>query len=110
MKIFLHLSKEEQRKRLLARIGEPSKNWKITQADATERKYWEAYMHAYSECLGATSRHHSPWYVVPADDKPNARLIVSQILLDSLSELGMRYPQPSQHALQELKSALEEET
>ena len=78
IKFFLHLSKEEQRKRFLARIDEPEKNWKFSAADIEERKFWKQYMKAYEECLSATSTRDSPWYVVPADDKENARLIVSQ--------------------------------
>ena len=92
IKIFLHLSYEEQRKRFLARIDEPEKNWKFSTADIHERKYWKHYMTAYEECLHATSTHHAPWFVVPADDKENARLIVSQIVLDALGELKMAYP------------------
>jgi PPK2 family polyphosphate:nucleotide phosphotransferase len=92
VKFFLHLSKEEQRKRFLARIDEPEKNWKFSLNDIEERKYWKRYMEVYGECLGATSTGHSPWYLVPADDKENARLIVSQILLDALEELRMEFP------------------
>src|SRR5512135_2367052 len=92
IKFFLHLSKEEQRKRFLERIDEPEKNWKFSLADIHERKYWKHYMEAYEACLSATSTHHAPWYVVPADDKENARLIVSQIILDALNELEMAYP------------------
>ena len=92
IKIFLHLSKEEQRKRFLERIDEPDKNWKFSLADFNERKYWKEYMKAYEACLNATSAHHAPWYVVPADDKENARLIVSKIALDALNELQMVYP------------------
>ena len=92
IKFFLHLSKEEQRKRFLDRIDEPEKNWKFSTADIVERKYWKQYMQAYEQCLSATSSQHSPWYIVPADDKENARLIVSQIVLDTLDELGMTYP------------------
>ena len=77
VKFFLHLSKEEQRKRFLERIDQPEKNWKFSLADIEERKFWKQYMKAYEECLGATSTRAAPWYVVPADDKPNARLIVS---------------------------------
>jgi PPK2 family polyphosphate:nucleotide phosphotransferase len=91
-KIFLHLSYEEQRKRFLARINEPEKNWKFSASDIHERKYWKQYMKAYEDCLRATSTHHAPWYVVPADDKENARLIVSQIVLDALGGLKMAYP------------------
>jgi PPK2 family polyphosphate:nucleotide phosphotransferase len=83
VKFYLHLSKEEQRKRFLQRIDEQEKNWKIGLADIEERKFWKQYMTAYEECLGATSTRDAPWYVVPADDKENARLIVSQIVLDT---------------------------
>jgi len=92
IKFFLHLSKEEQRKRFLARIDEPDKNWKFSMADVEERKLWKHYMKAFEECLGATSTKDSPWYVVPADDKENARLIVSQIILDTFDELDLVYP------------------
>jgi PPK2 family polyphosphate:nucleotide phosphotransferase len=104
IKIFLHLSKEEQRKRFLERIDEPDKNWKFSLADIQERKYWKQYMKAYEACLNATSTHHAPWYVVPADDKENARLIVSRIVLDSLHELKMAYPKTTAKRRQELKS------
>ena len=92
VKIFLHLSKEEQRQRFLARIDEPNKNWKFSTADIEERKFWKQYRHAYEECLSATSTDDCPWFVVPADDKNNARLIVSQIVVDTMDGLGMSYP------------------
>ena len=92
VKIFLHLSKQEQLQRFLARIDEPDKNWKFSAADVEERKFWKQYRRAYEECLGATSTDDSPWFVVPADDKENARLIVSQIVVDTLDGLGMSYP------------------
>ncbi len=104
VKFFLHLSKDEQRKRFLERIDEPDKNWKLSLADIQERKYWKDYMHAYEECLSATSTHHAPWYVVPADDKENARLIVSQIILDTFSELKMAYPKTTPKRRTELNS------
>jgi PPK2 family polyphosphate:nucleotide phosphotransferase len=104
VKFFLHLSKEEQRKRFLARIDEPEKNWKFSLADIQERKYWKRYMEVYGECLGATSTDDAPWYVVPADDKQNARLIVSQIVLDTLEDLKMAYPTVSAKRRQELLS------
>ena len=104
VKFFLHLSKEEQRKRFLARIDEPDKNWKFSTTDIKERKFWKHYMRAYEECLGATSSSDSPWYVVPADDKKNARLIVSQIVLHTLEGLKMRYPRVSAERERELKS------
>ena len=104
IKVFLHLSPEEQRKRFLERIDEPDKNWKFSLADIHERKYWKQYMKAYEACLNATSTHHAPWYVVPADDKENARLIVSQIVLDALKELKMAYPKTTAKRMRELKS------
>ena len=104
IKIFLHLSHEEQRKRFLARIDEPDKNWKFSLSDIHERKYWDQYMEAYEECLKATSNHHAPWYVVPADDKQNARLIVSQIVLDALTDLKMTYPKTTTKRHEELES------
>jgi PPK2 family polyphosphate:nucleotide phosphotransferase len=104
IKIFLHLSKEEQRKRFLQRIDEPEKNWKFSLADIHERKYWKHYQEAYEACLSATSTHHAPWYVVPADDKENARLIVSQVVLDTLESLKMAYPRTTAQRKVELKS------
>jgi PPK2 family polyphosphate:nucleotide phosphotransferase len=103
IKFFLHLSEEEQRKRFLARIDEPEKNWKFSNADIEERKFWKHYMKAYEQCLGATSTGNSPWYVVPADDKENARLIVSQIILDTFAELKMTYPKTSAKRRRELQ-------
>ena len=102
VKFFLHLSKEEQRKRFLARIDEPEKNWKFSLADIEERKFWKHYMTAFEECLHATSTRDAPWYVVPADDKENARLIVSQIVLDTLEGLKMSYPKTSAKRRREL--------
>ena len=104
VKIFLHLSRGEQRKRFLARIDEPDKNWKFSTSDIHERKYWKHYMKAYEDCLRATSTHHAPWYVVPADDKENARLIVSQIVLDALGGLKMAYPKTTAKRRLELLS------
>ncbi len=104
LKVFLHLSKEEQRKRFLERIDEPDKHWKFTFADIHERKYWKQYMNAYEACLSGTSTHHAPWYIVPADDKDNARLIVSQIVLDTLNELKMAYPKTTAKRRRELEA------
>src|ERR1022692_3301221 len=104
VKFFLHLSKEEQRKRFLARIDEPEKNWKFSTADIAERGFWKQYMQAYEKCLGATSTRDAPWYVVPADDKENARLIVSRIVLDTLEELKMSYPKTDARRRRELLS------
>ncbi|VVC85482.1 ADP-polyphosphate phosphotransferase [Sideroxydans sp. CL21] len=104
IKFFLHLSKEEQRKRFLARIDNPDKNWKFSTADIEERKYWDKYMQAYEACLSATSTAKSPWYVVPADDKENARLIVSRIILDTFKSLKMAYPKTNEEHRHELES------
>ena len=107
VKVFLHISKDEQRKRFLARIDAPEKNWKLSLADIHERKFWKDYVKAYEECLSATSTHHAPWYVVPADDKEDARLIVSQIVLDALRGLKPSYPATTQKHRAELKSIRE---
>jgi PPK2 family polyphosphate:nucleotide phosphotransferase len=104
IKFYLHLSQEEQRKRFLERIDEPEKNWKFSQGDIEERKLWNHYMKAYESCLSATSTKQGPWYVVPADDKENARLIISHIILDTLRELKMRYPEPTKARRKELLS------
>ena len=104
VKVFLHVSKEEQRKRFLERIDEPEKNWKFSLSDIHERHYWKQYMKAYEACLHATSTHQAPWYVVPADDKENARLIVSQIVLDALEDLRMAYPKAGATRRQELRA------
>jgi len=104
VKFFLHLSKEEQRKRFLKRIDEPEKNWKFSLADLEERKYWKQYMKAYEACLSATSTRAAPWYVVPADDKGNAQLIVSRIVLDVLKGLGMAYPKSNPQRKRELQA------
>jgi len=104
VKIFLHLSKDEQRKRFLARIDEADKNWKFSLSDMHERKFWDKYVDAYEECLTATTTRRAPWYIVPADDKENARLIVSQIVLDALSGLKMAYPKTTAKRHAELES------
>lgn len=104
VKFFLHLSKDEQRKRFIDRIDKPEKNWKFSVADIRERKYWKDYMHAYEKCLGATSTKRSPWYVVPADDKLNTRLIVSRILLDVFESLDLAYPKTGAARRRELES------
>jgi PPK2 family polyphosphate:nucleotide phosphotransferase len=104
IKIFLHLSQEEQRKRFLERIDHPHKNWKFSLADIHERKFWKQYMVAYEECLHATSTNNSPWYIVPADDKHNARLIVSRVILDTFDELKMVYPKATPKREKELQS------
>jgi len=104
IKFFLHLSKEEQRKRFLQRIENPEKNWKFSTADIEERKFWNQYTKAYEKCLSATSTKEAPWYVVPADDKLNTRLIVSRILLDTVESLQLSYPKSSAARRRELRS------
>jgi PPK2 family polyphosphate:nucleotide phosphotransferase len=104
MKFFLHLSKDEQRRRFLERIDDPTKNWKFSPADVEERKFWKQYMKAYEECIGATSTRDAPWYVVPADDKENARLIVSRIIVDAMEGLKMTYPESNAARRRELES------
>ncbi|AHK15864.1 ADP-polyphosphate phosphotransferase [Thalassolituus oleivorans] len=108
IKFFLHLSKDEQRKRFVDRIDQPEKNWKFTIADINERQHWDDYMRAYESCLSATSTECSPWYVVPADDKKNARLIVSQIILDAYKDMDMKYPETNEERRQELLSIREQ--
>jgi len=104
LKFFLHLSKNEQRKRFLERIDEPTNNWTFSLADIHERKYWKDYTNAYEECLRATSTHNAPWYIVPADDKENARLIVSRIVIQALKKLKMAFPETTPKRRRELKS------
>jgi PPK2 family polyphosphate:nucleotide phosphotransferase len=102
VKIFFHLSKNEQRRRFMERIDDPDKNWKLSIADIREREFWSRYMNAYERCLSATSTRQAPWYVVPADDKENARLIVSQIIIDALNRLKLAYPKPTPKRRREL--------
>ena len=104
VKFFLHLSKEEQRKRFLLRLEEPDRNWKFSEADIQERAFWKDYMKAYEECMAATSSKAAPWHIVPADDKENARLIISRIILDTLKGLQMQYPKTSKTRCKELES------
>ena len=104
LKFFLHLSKEEQRRRFLARIDDSDKNWKFSQSDVAERARWKDYQKAYEDCLCATSTDHAPWFIVPADDKENARLIISHIVLDTLEKLKMSYPEPDKARRKELQS------
>ena len=102
VKFFLHLSREEQRKRFVKRLDDPSRNWKFSSSDLAERKFWNDYMDAYGACLSATSSRHAPWYIVPADDKKAARLIVSEVILDVLRGLKMTLPEPSEARRKEL--------
>lgn len=104
IKFFLHISKDEQRRRFMARIDEPDKNWKFSLADVAERKFWKHYMKAYEKCLSATSTRFAPWYIVPADDKENARLVVSQIVLDLLDGLPVAYPRTAAQRRKELQA------
>ena len=104
IKIFLHLSKEEQRQRFLERIDKPEKNWKFSIADLQERQFWKHYMHAYEQCLGKTSTLTAPWYIVPADDKKNTRLIIAQIIVDAFNALKMHYPEADQLRQAELQA------
>jgi len=102
VKFFLHLSREEQRQRFLRRIDSPEKNWKFSIADIEERKCWNRYMEAYEACISETSTERAPWYIVPADDKKNARLIVSKIILETFLSLNMSYPETGKERRQEL--------
>jgi PPK2 family polyphosphate:nucleotide phosphotransferase len=104
VKFFLHLSKEEQRKRFLERLDTPDKHWKFSPSDIHERKYWADYKKVFEKCLKQTSTHHAPWYIIPADDKENARLIISQVIIDTFSDLKMTYPEGSKKRKQELES------
>lgn len=104
LKFFLHLSREEQRKRFLARIDDPEKNWKLSASDIEERRFWSRYMDAYEACLSATSTEHAPWYVVPADDKENARLIVSSVVLETFRSLRLRYPRATSARRRDLQA------
>lgn len=104
LKFFLHVSKEEQRKRFLSRLDDPDKNWKFETGDLAERNFWDNYMHAYEDCLRATSTKDAPWYAIPADDKKNARLIISSAIVETLKSLPLSYPQPNDAHRKELKS------
>jgi PPK2 family polyphosphate:nucleotide phosphotransferase len=104
VKFFLHVSKEEQRQRLLARLDDADKRWKFSADDMKERARWDDYMRAYAHCIGATTTARAPWYIVPADDKPNARLIVSQAIVDALDSLDMRFPELDASEQRELRA------
>ena len=103
VKFFLHISKEEQRKRFLQRIDDADKNWKFNEADLKEREFWKDYMNAYEQCISATTTDESPWYIVPGDDKENARLIASQIVLSTLRKLDPEFPETTPERVLELK-------
>lgn len=104
IKFYLHLSEEEQRKRFVARIDDPEKNWKFSFGDVKERQHWQQYMAAYEACLNATSTRTAPWYVVPADDKKNARLLIAEIILETYKSLDMHYPVTDAKRQQELQA------
>jgi PPK2 family polyphosphate:nucleotide phosphotransferase len=104
VKIFLHLSKAEQRRRFLARIDEPRKNWKLTAADLEVRGHWNDFQAAYAACIGKTGTAFAPWHIVPADDKRNARLIVSKIVVETMEALSLSYPEPNAARLEELRA------
>lgn len=110
VKFFLNLSKAEQARRFLDRIDEPEKNWKFSEGDVKERGYWDQYMQAYEKAINATSAPHAPWYVVPADDKKNMRLIVSQVVLEHLQKMDMHYPEVSEARREELQRYRDELT
>ncbi len=103
LKFFLHISKSEQKRRFLKRIDEPEKNWKFSMADMRERKLWKPYAKAYEACLSATSSEEAPWFIVPGDDKPNARLIISQVVVEAVKSLKMGSLQPAQERRKELQ-------
>jgi PPK2 family polyphosphate:nucleotide phosphotransferase len=112
LKFFLHISREEQCKRLLARLDEPAKRWKFSMQDIAERSLWDKYMDAYEDMIRNTSQPHAPWYVVSADHKWFARLVVARAMVEALEELGLTYPKIEGDALKELekvRAALVEE-
>jgi PPK2 family polyphosphate:nucleotide phosphotransferase len=112
LKFFLHISREEQRKRFLARLEEPAKRWKFNMDDIAERKRWDAYMDAYEDAIRHTSTRHAPWYVVPADSKPFGRLIIAEAIVEAMEELKLEHPRVEGAALKELtkvRRALERE-
>lgn len=112
IKFFLHISKEEQKKRFLKRANEPAKNWKISSSDITERGFWKDYQKCYEEAISATSTKHSPWYIIPADTKRYARLIISEIILKTFESMNLEYPKPSKEQLdyiEEYRKTLNEE-
>lgn len=105
LKFFLNISKKEQKKRFLARLTDPEKNWKFTSSDATDRDLWDKYMDAYQECLSATSTNEAPWYVIPADNKPFCRLAVGYIIAETLKNMDLHYPVVTEEQKKELVKA-----
>lgn len=108
LKFFLHLSKEEQKKRFLSRIDDPSKNWKFSSADLKERSFWNDYQKAYEDAISATSKKHAPWFIIPADNKWFMRLTVSEIIVDAMKKLKSEYPKLSKDQIEQLKIAKDE--
>jgi PPK2 family polyphosphate:nucleotide phosphotransferase len=107
-KFFLNLSKQEQKRRFMARLDTPEKNWKFSAADVREREHWDDYMTAYEEMIAATSKKHSPWYVVPADNKWYTRLVVAAAIVDAMEELKLEYPKMTAEQKKELAAARKE--
>ena len=105
LKFFLHLSKKEQKKRFLERLEDPEKNWKFSMSDALERQHWEKYMRAYEDMIRNTSTKHAPWYVVPADHKWFARLVVAEATIDAMENLDLSFPKMDAEKRKELKDA-----
>ncbi len=105
LKFWLNVSREEQKKRLLARLNDPGKHWKFDSGDIAERTHWDAYMQAYEATLNATSRSWAPWYAIPADSKPYMRARVAEVIVDALSGLGLAYPQPSAEEMEKFEEA-----
>jgi len=108
IKFFLHLSKAEQKKRFIERIDNRKKNWKFSAADAAERKFWDQYQVAYSDMLGATSKEHAPWYVLPADDKWFTRICLAAIIFSEFEKLALSYPKVSKEEKEKLLKAKKE--
>ena len=108
LKFWLNVSKDEQKRRFLSRLDEPSKNWKFEPGDVVERRYWDNYMHAYEDALNATSRPWAPWFSIPADDKPYMQARVAEIIIDALQSIGLRYPEPTDEDRAEFAEARKE--
>lgn len=106
VKFFLNVSQKEQGKQLIERIEDPAKNWKFEEGDIKERAFWPEYMKAYEDAINATATEKAPWYVVPADDKKNMRLIVGQILIEELRKMNMSYPETTPERQLTLKKLL----
>jgi len=104
-KFFLHVSRREQRNRLLARLDDPAKNWKFSSGDLVEREKWRAYQAAYADAIAATSQPHAPWYVVPADYKWFSAVVVADAIVEALDELDLSFPKPTPMQRRELRAA-----